>query len=146
MIPSKKCIDLIKKYEGCQLKAYKCPAGLWTIGFGNTFYEDGSKVKEGDIITQERAEKLLLNLLPKFADIVNRKIKVEINQNQFDALVSHTWNTGGSDTLFKLINNKAPEAEIRNWFETKYITANGKVLKGLVTRRKTESNLYYEKN
>lgn len=146
MIPSKKCIYIIKKYEGCQLKAYKCPAGLWTIGYGNTFYEDGSKVKEGDIITQERAEKLLLNLLPKFADIVNKKIKVEINQNQFDALVSHTWNTGGSDTLFKLINNKAPEADIRNWFETKYITANGKVLKGLVTRRKTESNLYYEKN
>jgi len=146
MVPSKKCIDLIKKYEGCQLKAYKCPAGLWTIGFGNTFYEDGSKVKEGDVITQERAEKLLLNLLPKFADIVNKKIKVEINQNQFDALVSHTWNSGGSDTLFKLINNKATEAEIRNWFETKYITANGKVLKGLVDRRKTESNLYYEKN
>jgi len=146
MVPSKKCIDLIKKYEGCQLKAYKCPAGLDTIGFGNTFYEDGSKVKPGDVITQERAEKLLLNLLPKFANIVNKKIKVEINQNQFDALVSHTWNSGGSDTLFKLINNKATEAEIRNWFETKYITANGKVLKGLVDRRKTESNLYYEKN
>lgn len=146
MAPSKKCIDLIKKYEGCQLKSYKCPAGLWTIGFGNTFYEDGSKIKEGDIITQDRAEKLLLNLLPKFANIVNRKVKVIINQNQLDALVSHTWNTGGSDTLFKLINNKAPEADIRNWFETKYITANGKVLKGLVTRRKTESNLYYEKN
>jgi lysozyme len=146
MVPSKKGIDLIKKYEGCQLKAYKCPAGLWTIGYGNTFYEDGTKVIPGDVITQERAEKLLLNLLPKFANIVNKKIKVEINQNQFDALVSHTWNSGGSDTLFKLINNKATEAEIRNWFETKYITANGKVLKGLVDRRKTESNLYYEKN
>jgi len=146
MVPSKKCIDLIKKYEGCQLKAYKCPAGLWTIGYGNTFYEDGSKVIPGDVITQERAEKLLLNLLPKFANIVNKKIKVEINQNQFDALVSHTWNSGGSDGLFNLINKKATEAEIRNWFETKYITANGKVLKGLVTRRKTESNLYYEKN
>jgi lysozyme len=146
MVPSKKGIDLIKKYEGCQLKAYKCPAGLWTIGYGNTFYEDGSKVKEGDIITQERSEKLLLNLLPKFANIVNKKIKVEINQNQFDALVSHTWNCGGSDGLFNLINKKATEAEIRNWFETKYITANGKVLKGLVDRRKTESNLYYEKN
>jgi lysozyme len=146
MVPSKKGIDLIKKYEGCQLKAYKCPAGLWTIGYGNTFYEDGSKVKEGDVISQDRAEKLLLNLLPKFANIVNKKIKVEINQNQFDALVSHTWNSGGSDGLFNLINKKATEAEIRNWFETKYITANGKVLKGLVDRRKTESNLYYEKN
>jgi lysozyme len=146
MVPSKKGIDLIKKYEGCQLKAYKCPAGLWTIGYGNTFYEDGNKVIQGDVITQERAEKLLLNLLPKFANIVNKKIKVEINQNQFDALVSHTWNSGGSDGLFNLINKKATEAEIRNWFETKYITANGKVLKGLVDRRKTESNLYYEKN
>lgn len=146
MNPSKRCIDIIKKFEGCELKSYKCEAGKWTIGYGNTFYEDGKKVKEGDIITKDRANQLLLNLLPKFANIVNKKVKVQINQNQFDALVSHTWNSGGSETLFNLINNNAPEETIRNWFETKYITANGKVYKGLVDRRKTESNLYYEKN
>ena len=49
---------LIKRFEGCRLKAYKCPANVWTIGFGNTFYENGEKVKEGDVITQQRADEL----------------------------------------------------------------------------------------
>lgn len=135
--------NLIKKWESCKLAAYKCSAGKWTIGFGNTFYEDGSKVKPGDIITKERAESLFNNLLPKFEYIVNKNIKLTLNQNQFDALVSHTWNTGGSNTLFQLINNKASDKDIRNWFETKYITANGKQLKGLVDRRKEEAHLYF---
>jgi len=143
MKASKKAISLIKKWEGCKLTSYKCSAGVWTIGFGNTFYEDNTKVKEGDKISQDRAEKLLLNLLPKFENIVNKKISVHLEQNQFDALVSYTWNTGGSSTLFNLINNKATDIEIRNWFETKYITANGKLINGLVNRRKEECNLYF---
>lgn len=136
-------IKLIKKWESCKLESYKCPAGLWTIGFGNTFYEDGNKVKQGDKITQQRAEELFKNLLPKFEDIVNKKIRVPITQNQFDALVSHTWNTGGSQTLFSLVNTNSTSSAIRMWFETKYITANGKELKGLVNRRKEEANLYF---
>lgn len=143
MTTGQKGISLIKKWESCRLTAYQCSAGKWTIGFGNTFYENGTKVKEGDKITQERAEELFKNLLPKFESIVNKKIKLSLNQNQFDALVSHTWNTGGSDTLFELINRKANDSYIRDWFETKYITANGKVLKGLVSRRKEEANLYF---
>jgi len=143
MITGQKGIALIKKWESCRLTAYQCSAGKWTIGFGNTFYENGSKVKEGDKITQARAEELFKNLLPKFESIVNKKIKLSLNQNQFDALVSHTWNTGGSDTLFDLVNRKAKDSYIRDWFETKYITANGKVLKGLVSRRKEEANLYF---
>jgi lysozyme len=146
MNPSQNCINLIKSFEGCKLKSYKCSAGHNTIGFGNTFYEDGAKVKEGDIITKERAESLLMNLLPKFSAIVNKNIKVKLNQNQFDSLVSYTWNTGGSDTLFKLINKNAPEPEIRMWFETKYITANGKVENGLIRRRKAEADLYFKKD
>ena len=136
-------IKLIKKWESCKLESYKCAAGLWTIGFGNTFYEDGSKVKQGDKITQQRADELFKNLLPKFESIVNKKIKVTLNQNQFDALVSHTWNTGGSETLFNLVNTNSTSSAIRMWFETKYITANGKELKGLVNRRKEEANLYF---
>lgn len=143
MITGPKGIALIKKWESCKLISYKCSAGKWTIGFGNTFYEDGSKVKEGDKITQARAESLFTNLLPRFEAIVNKKVKVSITQNQFDALVSHTWNTGGSDTLFELINRKAGEKYIRDWFETKYITAGGKIWKGLVNRRKEEANLYF---
>lgn len=143
MTTGQKGIALIKKWESCKLIAYQCSAGRWTIGFGNTFYENGSKVKEGDKITQARAEELFKNLLPKFESIVNKKIKLPLNQNQFDALVSHTWNTGGSDTLFDLVNRKAKDSYIRDWFETKYITASGKILKGLVSRRKEEANLYF---
>ena len=146
MNPSQNCINLIKSFEGCELKSYKCSAGRNTIGFGNTFYEDGTKVKEGDVITKERAESLLMNLLPKFSAIVNKNINVKLNQNQFDSLVSYTWNTCGSDTLFKLINKNAPEPEIRTWFETKYITANGKVENGLIRRRKAEADLYFKKD
>jgi len=143
MTTGQKGIALIKKWESCRLTAYQCSAGKWTIGWGNTFYEDGNKVKEGDKITQVRAEELFKNLLPKFESIVNKKIKLSLNQNQFDALVSHTWNTGGSDTLFDLVNRKAKDSYIRDWFETKYITANSKVQKGLVSRRKEEANLYF---
>ena len=143
MKTSKVGIDLIKKWEGCELTSYKCSAGVWTIGFGNTFYEDGTKVKQGDKITKARAESLLLDLLPKFEKIVNKKVSVPLRQNQFDALVSYTWNTGGSDTLFNMINSKASDKDIRNWFETKYITANGKKIAGLVNRRKDEANLYF---
>jgi len=144
MLPSVNCINLIKKWEGCKLESYKCSAGHWTIGYGNTFYEDNTKVKQGDKITQKRAEALLVNLLPKFESIVNKKITISLNQNQFDSLVSYTWNTGGSDTLFKMINKKASDKEIREWFETKYISANGKVLQGLMNRRKDEANLYFK--
>jgi lysozyme len=143
MLPSINCINLIKKWEGCKLESYKCSAGHWTIGYGNTFYEDNTKVKQGDKITQKRAEALLVNLLPKFESIVNKKITISLNQNQYDSLVSYTWNTGGSDTLFKMINKKASDKEIRTWFETKYISANGKVLQGLMNRRKEEANLYF---
>ena len=143
MTTGQKGIALIKKWESCKLTAYLCPAGKWTIGWGNCFYEDGNKVKEGDKITQARADTLFTNLVTKFERIVTKNVKVAITQNQFDALVSHTWNTGGSDTLFELINRKSGEKYIRDWFETKYITSNGKMLKGLVNRRKEEANLYF---
>ena len=135
-------IKLIKQFEGCKLTAYKCPAGLWTIGYGNTYYEDSQRVKEGDKITQERAEQLLLNLLPKYEAIVNKSISVTINQNQFDSLVSFTWNTGGSTNLFKMINEKTATKDIAQWIRTHYITAAGKVLNGLVTRRNAEAKLF----
>jgi lysozyme len=138
-----KGIALIKKWEGCKLDAYVCEAGKNTIGFGNTFYENNKAVKLGDKITKERAEELLMNLLPKYEDVVNKKVSVPLTQNQFDALISHTWNSGGSNTLFTLVNNKAPKEEIRTWFETKYIKGGGKVLQGLVKRRKEEADLFF---
>ena len=136
-------IDLIRFFEGEKLTAYKCPANVWTIGVGSTFYEDGSKVKSGDVITKQRSSELLLNTLIPFEKIVNTKVTIEIEPQQFDALVSHTFNTGGSNTLFQLVNQKAPDAEIKAWFETRYIMGGGVVLAGLVKRRKAEAKLYF---
>ena len=131
--------DLIKKFEGVRLKAYKCSAGVPTIGFGNTFYENGVKVKMSDSITLERARSLFDMLLPKYEKIVLNKVKRVLKQNEFDALVSHTYNTGGSSTLFKLVN---ANLDCSSWWLNKYTTANGKKLKGLVERRKQEYELY----
>ena len=134
--------DLIKLFEGCRLKAYKCSAGVPTIGYGNTYYPNGEKVKMGDVITLEQARELFDDLIVRYERIVESKLKVDVKQNEFDALVSHTYNTGGSTTLFKLVNMEAPKEKIKNWFTTKYITANGKMLQGLVNRRLKEWELY----
>jgi lysozyme len=134
--------DLIKLFEGVRLKAYKCSAGVPTIGFGNTYYPNGDKVKMGDTITLEQARDLFDDLIVRYERIVNSKLKVDVKQNQFDALVSHTYNTGGSTTLFKLVNMEANKDKIKDWFLTKYITANGKVLQGLKNRRLKEWELF----
>jgi len=137
-------VDLIKHFEGFISKPYLCPAGVATIGYGSTKYVDGKKVKLNDkAINENEATLLLKNTLTIYENIVNKKVKVQLKQSQFDALVSHTYNTGGSNTLFNLINNEANAESIKKWFETKYISANGKVLKGLVERRKAESKLYF---
>jgi lysozyme len=134
--------DLIKSFEGCRLNAYKCSAGVPTIGYGNTYYPNGDKVKMGDTITLEQAKDLFDDLIVRYERIVESKLKVDVKQNEFDALVSHTYNTGGSTTLFKLVNMEANKDKIKDWFLTKYITANGKVLQGLKNRRLKEWELY----
>ena len=134
--------DLIKLFEGVRLKAYKCSAGVPTIGYGTTYYPNGDKVKMGDVITLEQSRELFDDLIVRYERIVESKLKVDVKQNEFDALVSHTYNTGGSTTLFKLVNMEAPKEKIKDWFTTKYITANGKRLQGLVNRRQKEWELY----
>jgi lysozyme len=137
--------DLIKRFEGCKLKAYRCPAMLWTIGYGNTFYPDGTKVKEGDVITQQRAEEIFDVLLDDFAAKVDALVKSNVTANNFSALVSFTWNVGVGNfqksTLLKKVNanpkDKTIPAEFRKW-----VRANDKVLKGLVRRREAEAKLY----
>lgn len=142
MKTSQKGIDLIKKFEGCKLTSYLCPAKVWTIGFGNTYYLDGSKVVKGQKINQNEANLLLLSLLPKYEATVNRSLKVNVTQNQYDALVSFCWNCGTSDNLFRLINQKATNEVIHKWWISHYITGGGKVLNGLITRRKAEADLF----
>ena len=99
---------LIRRFEGCKLKAYQCSAKVWTIGVGNTFYEDGSSVKQGDVITQERADRLFVILLDQFAAQVRPLIKQPLNDNQFGALLSFAYNAGVGalrrSTLLRLVN------------------------------------------
>lgn len=143
MKTSQNGINLIKSFEGCKLTAYRCPAGIPTIGFGNTFYKNGNKVKLGDKITQEQADELLVNLLPRYEQTVLNNIKVALNQNQFDALVSFCWNCGSSKTLFNLVNQKSEH--VYDWLISHYVMGGGKVLQGLVKRRKAEAELFIKK-
>ncbi|NIF06642.1 lysozyme [Chryseobacterium sp. Tr-659] len=146
MKTSQKGINLIISFEGFSAKPYLDSAGIPTIGYGNTYYPGGKKVTMNDpAISKEKGVELFSSVLPTYEKIVNAKVKVVLNQNQFDALVSHTYNTGGSDGLFSLINKRAGETEIRNWFTTKYITAGGKTLNGLIRRRKAEADLFFAK-
>ncbi len=141
-------MSLIKLFEGCRLKAYVDPGtgGLpITIGFGNTARKDGSKFKLGDVITQERANELFLELLPKYESTVDRNIKVALNQNQFDALVSFCWNCGSSASLFRLINQKATDEVIYDWWINHFVTGGGKLLPGLIKRRRKEADLFIKK-
>ena len=137
--------DLIKKFEGCKLKAYKCPAGLWTISWGLTFYPDGTKVKEGDVITQQQAEDYFNAIVDDFAKKVDALIKSNVSDNNFSALVSFTFNVGIGNfqrsTLLRKVNANPKDATIPAEFR-KWVRANGEVLKGLVRRREAEAKLY----
>lgn len=139
-----KGLDLIKAWEGLRLKAYKCTAGYWTIGYGSIKYsKTNTSVKEGDVITKEEAEQELKVDLITFEKIMDAAITVDLTQNQFDALVSFWFNTGGSNTLAKLINSKASKEIVYKWWTTHYITSNGKFTQGLVNRRKAEADLFF---
>ncbi len=104
-------IALIKNFEGLRLLAYRDIAGVWTIGYGSTRYHDGKAVKPGDkLANQEQADALLANTLSQYTDAVNELVLVPLEQNQFDALVSFTYNEGSgalkqSTLLHKLNNN-----------------------------------------
>ena len=137
--------DLIKRFEGCKLKAYKCPAGLWTISWGLTFYPDGTKVKEGDVITQQQAEDYFNAIVDDFAKKVDALIKSNVSENNFSALVSFAYNVGMGNfqrsTLLRKVNANPKDTIIRAEF-MKWTRANNVVLKGLVRRREAEAKLY----
>tara|TARA_B110000211_G_scaffold84129_1_gene98526 strand:- start:15658 stop:16101 length:444 start_codon:yes stop_codon:yes gene_type:complete len=142
MITSEEGASLIKKFEGCKLEAYQCAAGVWTIGYGHT-----KEVSEGDVISQFEAEDLLTYDLQEFEGYVLDYVSVPMKQNEFDALVSWTFNLGSgnlrSSTLLKKLNDhkyKEVPTEIRRWNK-----AAGKVLDGLVRRREAESLLFQGK-
>lgn len=134
---SQKGIDLIKKYEGCRLTAYKCPAGIWTIGYGHTL-----NVHLGDVITQEDAENYLRDDLIKYEMMVNAyNYKYAWNQNQFDALVSFAYNIGNINGVTAA--GTRTKTQIANAMLL-YVHAAGKILNGLVRRRREEYELFVE--
>ena len=131
-----KGLQLIKNFEGLRLKSYKCPAGILTIGYGHT----GSVVKTVMIITAEKAEELLKKDLIKFEKAVEQNVKIKLNENQFSALVSFTYNCGVGN-LRTLIKNR----DVKQIGDAllKYNKAGGKILLGLVKRRQAEHNLFF---
>jgi lysozyme len=150
MKTSKAGIDLIKSFEGCKLTAYQDSGGIWTVGIGATFYPNGSKVKQGDTITQQQADEMLEAMLPQFEKKVLARVARPLKQNEFDAAVSFCYNAGtGYRTkegvykdfdLWKHINNHYEQIE--SYWKHLAVTAGGKQLNGLIRRRAAEVNLY----
>ena len=146
MIVSKNGLDLIKEFESFKSKPYLCPSGIPTTGFGSTHYPDGKKVTLQDKeITEEKAFEILEYIANKdFGSNINKVVKVPLNQNQFDALVSFAYNIGNgnfnSSTLLRWLNQgnyKEASMQLLRWNRSK-----GIVLNGLTKRRKAEKALF----
>lgn len=139
---SEQGLELIRHFEGCELTAYRCAAGVWTIGYGHT------KTAVRDMtITQEEADALLLEEMTEYENYVNKNVTVPLEQYQFDALVSWTFNLGGGNlqasTMLKVLNREEYEgvpAQMARWNK-----AGGKVLEGLIRRREAEGLLFENK-
>ena len=136
---SQEGLSLIKKFEGCELKAYRCPADVLTIGYGIT-----KNVTEDMEITQQEADEMLNEEITEYEEYVNNMVKVPLEQNQFDALCSWVYNLGPTNleksTLLKLLNagdyHLIP-SQIRRWNK-----AGGETLTGLIRRREAESLMF----
>lgn len=143
MKTSPKGIALIKEYEGLRLKAYKCPCGVWTIGYGHT-----AGVKLGMVITEKQVEEYLKADLIAFEQYLNG-LGLAINQNQFDALISFIYNVGtgnfSSSTLLRKIRLNPQDNSIMDEF-LRWVYSKGRVLPGLQRRRLAEMKLYFSKD
>jgi lysozyme len=133
-------LDLIKEFEGLKLRAYLCPAKVWTIGYGST----GPHVTPGKVITEKQAEELLKDDLDRFEKAVTRLVTVPLRQNQYDALVSFAFNCGignlESSTLLKRVNARLFDNAVTEF--AKWNKGGGKVLAGLTRRRAAEAALF----
>lgn len=136
-----KGIELIKRLEGLRLEAYRCPAGVWTIGYGHT-----KGVKEGQRVSREEAERMLREDLLYYENMVGMLVTVPLTGDQVGALVSLAYNIGvealRKSTVLKLINSGAKEAEVRKAWAM-WNKAGGKVLPGLAKRREAELAVYF---
>lgn len=142
---SQQCIDLIKRFEGFKAKPYLCPAGVPTIGYGSTRDTDGKPITlQHPPITEAQAKALMMATLVNYENAVNRYVKVELNQNQFDALVDFAYNAGTkallTSTLLKKLNAGDYDGASNEFL--KWVHADGRALAGLVKRRNAERDLF----
>jgi len=147
MILDNKGYLFITKHEGLSLKPYLCPAKIPTIGYGNTYYSDGKKVTLLDKdITKQQAFDMFKEIANRFAKRVDELVTSNINQNQFNALVSFAYNVGtgnfASSTLLKKINKNPNDLTLKAEF-LRWNKAGGKVINGLTNRRNEEADLYF---
>ena len=139
MRTSQRGVSLIKSFEGLRLKSYQDSVGVWTIGYGAT-----RGITVGMTITNEQAERMLANDIGRFEPEIERLVKVPLNQAQWDAVMSFTYNLGaanlGSSTLLKLLNSgdyAGAAAQFPRWNK-----AGGQVLAGLTKRRASERAMF----
>ena len=132
-------LKMIKHFEGLELNAYQCAAGVWTIGYGHT-----KGVQQGMVISEETANEMLVEELKEYENYINDMVNCPLSQNQFDALVSWVYNLGPANlqasTLLKVLNAgdyAGVPAQIKRWNK-----AGGKVLEGLTRRRQAEADLF----
>ena len=144
MSVSNKGVDLICEFEGKRLVAYDDGVGIWTIGFGTIKYPNGVRVKKGDTCTLDQAKEYMRHDLIEFEHTVNSSVKVPLNQNQFDALVSLAYNIGSnafkSSTLVKKLNAGDYQGAADQF--NAWVNAGGKRMQGLVNRRDREKLLF----
>ncbi|HJT72724.1 MAG TPA: lysozyme [Chitinophaga sp.] len=151
---SEKGQKLIKHFEQCRLTSYQDSKGVWTIGWGNTYYENDKPVKKGETITQARADELFSAITKGFVADVNKLTKgIKLKQQQFDSLVSFAYNAGsdmnnngiaeglGDSTLLKVVKQNPKDPVVVVEF-LKWNVSGGKVLEGLTRRRKAEAYMY----
>lgn len=142
---SERGLNLIKKYEGLRLRPYKCPAGLWTVGYGHVI-GDGRTLPESErrTFTKEEVDLLLQKDVARFERGVLRLCPVPLTQGQFDALVSFSFNLGLGNLQRSTLRMKTNRGQIYRASKEflKWVRANGKVMQGLVRRRKDESILF----
>lgn len=165
MLLSKDIIGFIKSYESLHDGGYRDnritpkldPAGIWTEGYGSVLYNNGERatyentgiqeaIQLSKIETEREAYSQLVSVVFSFAKGVTSRLKVKQYQWQFDALLSHAYNCGYSDTMYARINGRASDYKIFEWFVNHYITSGGVYMKGLKSRRIDEWLIYSGSN
>lgn len=140
----KAAVDLVKQFEGRKLVAYKCPAGIWTCGYGST----GPDIVQGVTWTIWQAEDRLKTDLVKFTKAVDAMVTVDLTDNQRAALISFSYNVGTgalkASTLLALLNQGKTDEAAEQFL--KWNKANGRVMVGLTTRRAAEMELFLKKD